>query len=262
MITDAAVTAAAERLDRAARAARAVPQFDPEDGIDIQTGYAVQHRGIQLRTARGERLVGVKLGFTSRAKMVQMGVDEVIVGQLTDAMRVADGDELDLAQLIHPRVEPEVAYRLGRDVDADDALADLFGAIDAVAPALEVIDSRYEAFRFSLADVVADNTSAARFVVGPWRAPDVELANRAVVLSVNGEPAEVGSTAAILGAPTRTFAALLAMARRYRIPLRRGFVVLAGAATAAVPLTAGSIDLSVAALGRVAVHARGSVRGG
>jgi 2-oxo-3-hexenedioate decarboxylase len=262
MISDAAVNAAAERLDQAVRTARAVAQFGPEDGIDVEAAYAVQHRGIQLRTGRGERLVGVKLGFTSRAKMAQMGVEDVIVGQLTDAMRVDDGADLDLAALIHPRIEPEVAYRLGRDVDPDEPLADLFGAIDAVAPALEIIDSRYAAFRFSLADVVADNTSAARFVVGPWRAPDVELANRAVVLSVDGVPAEVGSTAAILGAPTRTFAALLAMARRYRIPLRRGFVVLAGAATAAVPLTAGSVELWVAGLRRVAVRAQGSVNGG
>jgi 2-oxo-3-hexenedioate decarboxylase len=261
MISDAAVTVAAERLDRAVLAAKAVPQFGPGDGIDVESGYAVQHRGIELRTGRGERPVGVKLGFTSRAKMAQMGVDDVIVGQLTGAMRVDDGADLDLAGLIHPRIEPEVAYRLGRDVEPDEPLEDLYGVIDAVAPALEIIDSRYAAFRFSLADVVADNTSAARFVVGPWRAPDIDLANRAVVLSVDAVPVEIGSTAAILGSPTRTFGALLAMARRHRIPLRRGFVVLAGAATAAVPLGAGSVDLRVAGLGRVAVQARGSANG-
>ena len=128
-----------------------VPQLTAEPALDLAAAYAVQHAVSRAPVARGERPTGVKLGFTSRAKMVQMGVDEVIGGRLTDAMAVADGGVVDLGRLIHPRIEPEVAFRLGRDVDPDERVrVARVAAVDAVAPALEIIDSRYADFRFSL----------------------------------------------------------------------------------------------------------------
>lgn len=221
------------------------------DGLNIDDAYAIQHAVIARRLARGERLVGLKLGFTSKAKMAQMGVRDVIVGQLTDVTRVPDGGDVPLGRFIHPRIEPEIAFRLARD--ADDAL-DLADCVDAVAPAVEIIDSRYRDFRFSLPDVVADNTSAAGFGIGTWQPVPGDLGNRAVRLIVDGTTVEVGSTAAILGHPLRALPALQAMARRHGFPLRAGFVVLAGAATAAVPFTAGTVTCEVAGLGTVQVR--------
>lgn len=254
MITAELTGSLAERLDTAQTGCTDTPSLADSHDVGIDDAYAVQAALLERRMARGERIVGVKLGFTSKAKMAQMGVSDVIVGRLTDAMRIADGDTFDLSRFIHPKVEPEVAYRLCRDVDLDDPLTDIESCVDAVAPALEIIDSRYRDFRFTYTDVVADNTSASGYAIGPW-SPVASVANRAVRLRT--EDAEsVGSTAAILGDPVHALHALLDMCRRRGIPLRAGEVVLAGAATAALPLVAGVTECDVAGLGSVTVRGR------
>jgi 2-oxo-3-hexenedioate decarboxylase len=244
----------AHRLDTAQNDRSPIPSLADTHPLGIDDAYAVQEALVGLRQARGERLTGVKLGFTSKAKMVQMGVCEVIVGRLTDAMRIGDGAELELSDLIHPRVEPEVAFRLSKHVDSDDPTTDIESCVDAVAPALEVIDSRYQDFRFTVTDVVADNTSAAAYAVGAWR-PLGDVTNKAVRLRTPRQEA-VGSTAAILGAPLAALHALLAICRKRRIPLAPGQIVLAGAATAALPLTAGVTACHIAGLGTVTLKGR------
>lgn len=241
--------ALAERLDVAQLSRTAIPSLG--DGLGIGDAYAVQSAVLARRTARGERLTGVKLGFTSKAKMAQMGVSEVILGRLTDAMRSDDGADVVLSRFIHPRIEPEIAFRLSRDIESDDP-TDIESCVDAVAPALEIIDSRYRDFRFTHVDVVADNTSAAGYVIGAWH-PVQDLTNRAVRL-LSGRTELAGSTAAILGAPVRALHALRGVCRDHRIPLRAGQIVLAGAVTAAVPFTRGVTTCDVAGLGMVTVR--------
>ncbi|MET9660309.1 4-oxalocrotonate decarboxylase [Streptomyces sp. NPDC006510] len=251
MIPEDEIRTLAERLDSAQTSRTDTPSLANSHTIGTDDAYAVQAALLERRVARGERINGVKLGFTSKAKMAQMGVSDVIVGRLTDGMRIADGDDVDLARFIHPKAEPEVAYRIARDVDLDDPLTDIEACVDAVAPALEIIDSRYRDFRFTYTDVVADNTSAAGYAIGAWR-PVRSVSNRAVRLRTP-ESETVGSTAAILGDPVHALHALLDMCRRRRIPLRAGEVVLAGAATAAAPLTPGVTECDVAGLGTVTV---------
>jgi len=233
------------RLDQAERSAQPTGQLTAtEPELDVGTAYRIQRELVERRLKRGERLAGLKMGLTSRAKQAQVGVDDVIWGRLTDAMRVADGGTVDVSRLIHPRIEPEVAFRLGEG-----------GEATAVAPALEVIDSRYADFRFALPDVVADNTSAARFVVGPWSPVPDQLDNLGVLLEVDGRVVQTGSTAAILGNPRRALARGLALAGAAGVlggggaprsgaggalQPEPGWVFLAGAATAAVPLRPGS----------------------
>jgi 2-oxo-3-hexenedioate decarboxylase len=255
-VTTTADQTLVQLLDDAATGVRDVPNAG---ATDVDAAYAVQEALVARRLARGATLVGWKLGFTSLAKMAQVGISDVIVGRLTSGMAVPDGGELDLTRFIHPRVEPEVAYRLARDVDPGEPADDLVSAVDAVAPALEVIDSRYRDFRFTLADVVADNTSAAGFVVGTWVPLDAagDLGERPVTLSVDGRVAEEGATDAILGHPLRALPALGRMAARLGLPLRAGQVVLAGAATAAVPLRAGAVvEGRVEGLGAVTLRGR------
>ncbi|MCX5203383.1 4-oxalocrotonate decarboxylase [Streptomyces sp. NBC_00237] len=214
---------------------------------DVGEAYAVQKALVARRLERGERFTGFKLGFTSVAKMRQMGVHDLIHGRITDGMRIADGGTFDAGTLIHPRVEPEVAFLLGGPLGPDTV--DPLDAVAAVAPALEVIDSRYDGFTFSLPEVIADNTSAAGYVIGPWRAP-VELADRGVLLEIEGRLVEAGSTAAILGHPLRALAAAARLAPRGF--LAAGTVILAGAATAAVPLASGvHVRATVSGLGTV-----------
>lgn len=254
MTADAVFAAA---LDTAQRTATAISQLSSAEEVDLDTAYATQHALISRRVARGERITGLKLGFTSQAKAQQMGVHDVIIGTLTDAMRVDDGAVFDRRSAIHPRIEPEIAYLLGADVDGSAGERPLSEVVAAVAPALEIIDSRYRDFRFSLTDVIADNTSAAGYVIGSWTPYSQAggLDNRAVRLEVDGRVAATGSTAAILGDPARAIAAAARLAARHGFTLRAGMVLLAGAATAAVPLPDhGTVEATITGLGHVAIR--------
>ena len=254
------VAALAERLDDAqtrqieTTSIEADRELSPD--FDVALAYRVQDELIARREARGEKVIGVKLGFTSKAKMAQMGVSDVIVGRLTDAMKITDGGVVDLGRFIHPKVEPEVAYRISCDVDLDDPDVDMLEYVDAIAAAVEVIDSRYLDFVFTYADVVADNTSASGFALGEW-VPLREAADCAVTMTV-GDEVTSGSTAAILDDPANALTALLDMCRRHRIPLRAGQIVLAGAATAATALTATSVSCVVDGVGSVGFTAHAS----
>ncbi|MBC8990967.1 4-oxalocrotonate decarboxylase [Micromonospora chalcea] len=246
----------AEKLGAAADTATAIPQLAAETGLDVDAAYAVQTALVKRRLDRGERLVGLKMGLTSKAKMAQVGVDEVIWGRLTDVMRVPDGGAVDVGDFIHPRVEPEVAFLLDRLPDPGEPVGSFTRAVRAVAPAIELIDSRYANFTFSLPDVVADNTSAAAFVVGPWSPVPDGLDNLGVLLEIDGRVAQVGSTAAILGDPRRALDEGLRLAGRHGVRLRKGWVFLAGAATAAVPLRPGAhVRATVEKLGSASMKA-------
>ncbi|WUI03750.1 fumarylacetoacetate hydrolase family protein [Spirillospora sp. NBC_00431] len=220
----------AERLDKAARDVLPVAKLTERTPFDVTTAYAVQRAGIERRRRRGERLAGVKMGFTSRAKMAQMGVDDVIWGLLTDAMLTESS--VDVSKLIHPRVEPEIAYLIGREVRSP---TEVETAVAGVAVGFEVLDSRYRDFRFTLPDVVADNASAARFGFGAWHPPR-DVSNVGLLMEIDGRPVQTGSSAAILGDPARSLRAAARLALGAGLTLEPGWIVLAGAATAAVPL--------------------------
>jgi len=229
----------AETLDDAARRARAVAQLGAEADLSVSDAYAVQAASIARRVARGERRTGMKMGFTSRAKMVQMGVHDMIWGRLTDAMALEDGAPVSMSRFVHPRVEPELAFLLAKPLGAHVSLPEALDAVAAVAPALEVIDSRYENFRFSLTDVIADNASSSGYVIGPWGDPKRDLANLGLVMSINGLPRQIGSTAGILGHPLRSLVAAARLSAAAGEPLQAGWVVMAGGATAAEALASG-----------------------
>jgi len=170
----------------------------------LDEAYDIQSASIQRRLNRGEKRNGMKMGFTSRAKMIQMGLNDMIWGRLTDGMMVEDGDTISLKNYVHPRVEPEIAFLLKRPLPYPCTAAEAIAAVDGVAPAMEIIDSRYKNFKFSLEDVVADNASSSSFVVGPGHKPDTELENRGMVMEFNGRPVQIGSSAAMLGQPVRS----------------------------------------------------------
>ena len=254
------VDALARALHESRTQRRPMAQVDAP-WLDLDAAYAVQHAGIALRGAAGERLCGAKMGFTSRAKMAQMGVHEMIIGQLTEAMQVEDGGSFVRASAIHPRVEPEVAMLLGRELHAVEHASQLVSCVEAVAPAMEIIDSRYADFRFSLAAVVADNTSGCGFVLGPWRRVPATLDNLGMVLQFDGRARQLGSSAAILGSPWRALHAAWRLARRHGLRVGAGSVLLAGAATAAEALPAGGhVQAEVAGLGRVSFRVEEAAR--
>ena len=230
----------AAMLDDAARnATEATQLIETHPDLTIEDAYAIQLLNVQRRWARGERRAGYKMGLTSRAKMQQVGVSEVIWGRLTDAMRLEEGGVLSHQRYVHPRVEPEIAYIIGKPLAGDVSAAEALAAVEAVAPALEIIDSRYKNFKFSLPDVIADNSSSSGFYVGAWAKPDTDVSNLGIVMEVNGRAVQVGSTAAILGNPIRSLVSAARQIGRAGESLMPGDIVLAGGATAAHALTPG-----------------------
>lgn len=223
----------AKILDEAASSGRAVAQIDPKGELSLAEAYAIQSASIQLRIGRGERRVGVKMGFTSRAKMIQMGIDDVIWGRLSSAMQVEEGASVKFSRFVHPRVEPELAFVLKNPLAGDVTAVEALAAVEAVAPALEIIDSRYQDFKFSLSDVIADNASSSGFVIGAWSDPRQDFSNLGLTVSIDGRAVQVGSTAAILGHPLRSLVAAARLSAAAGEPLQAGWIVMAGGATPA-----------------------------
>ena len=228
----------AQIVDEAARTAGAIPQFTESAPLGVEEAYAIQALSMERRFARGERLIGVKMGLTSRAKMIQVGVDEVIWGRLTDAMRLEEGGSLSKKNYVHPRIEPELAFLMKRDLSGVVTAAEALSAVEAIAPAMEIIDSRYRDFKFALPDVIADNSSSSGFVIGNWGRPDQDFSNLGIVMEVDGRPVQIGSTAAILGHPIRSLVSAAKVTASMG-GLKAGWIVMAGGATAAHSLSIG-----------------------
>lgn len=230
----------ADRLRRAVCERTAIePLSTDEPGLDLATGYAVQRA---LRAEAGP-LVGWKLGVTSRAKQVQVGIDAPVYGFLAAAHQHPAERALDVSALIQPRCEPEIVFVLGRDLAGPRVTAaDVLAATAGVAVGIEVLDSRYRDYRFSIADVVADNTSAGRFVVGAAVPPvAIDLRLVGVVFERNGEVVATAAGAAVLGHPAEAVAWLVRALAADGAGLRSGDIVLSGGITAAVPATPGDV---------------------
>jgi len=217
-------------------------------GLDVATAYAVQDETLRRRLDRGEHLVGVKLGLTSRAKQQRMNVAAPLTAWLTDAMVLPAGAPVPQERLIHPRAEPEIVFivreRLaGPGVTAATALA----AVSTVYGGVEVIDSRYRDFRFTLPDVVADNGSSGCFAVGPVGLPPamLDLALEACLVEVDGQITDSATGAAVQGHPAEALALAANDLGRRGHAIEPGWIVLTGGMTDAVPVPPGA---------KVAIH--------
>jgi len=234
----ASVLAAAEaqRIDRGPITAEW-----PE--LDLETAYQVQDEILCRKVESGEHIVGVKLGLTSRAKQQRMGIDSPLTAWLTDRMVLPAGAPLVVGQLIHPRVEPEIVFVLGERLAGPGVTAArAMEAVSHVYGGLEIIDSRFTDFKFTLPDVVADNASSALFVVGgvARKPEDLDLALEACLLAVDGEVVDSATGAAVQGHPGEALAlAANALAKRHQA-LEPGWVVLTGGLTDAVFVEPGS----------------------
>ena len=159
------------------------------------------------------------------------------------------------ARFVHPRVEPEIAFVLKRPLAGQVTAAEALASVEAIAPALEIIDSRYRDFKFSLPDVIADNASSSGFVVGPWCDPHQDFSNLGLTLSINGRVVQVGSTAAFLGHPLRSLVAAARLSAAAGEPLQAGWVVMAGGATPAEWLKPGQyVSIEMERLGSAGFH--------
>jgi 2-oxo-3-hexenedioate decarboxylase len=258
MLDEATCGKLAHQLDEARRLRREIePLSKTFAELDLEDGYRIQQAGIGLRVARGEALVGYKMGLTSKAKREQMGLSQSVYGVLTDAMRISEGAEFQVARGIHPKIEPEIAFVTSRELRGDVKLEEARGAIASICAALEIPDSRYRAFRYlSLADIVADNGSSSHFVLaGDARAPrGLDLASLKMRLFVDGALKTEAKSSAISGNPVESLVQLLALLRGEALPA--GSLVLTGAAASAEPLSPGQqVKLEVTGLAPVSLRA-------
>ena len=227
-------------LHKAAIDANPISQFGIENTMDIASAYHIQKLNIQHRLDHGDHLTGIKLGFTSKAKMVQMGVHELIWGRLTQKMEYYEGSILPFDKFIHPRVEPEIAFRLKKNIFRPLSLSELPEYVEYICAAVEVIDSRYQNFKFSLSDVIADNCSSSAYILGGRFSKTTDLRNLGIVLKINGKNVAIGSSGAILGNPWKALVEASKITRRYNFEMEEGMIVLAGAATEAYAVQRGN----------------------
>ncbi|HXG42768.1 MAG TPA: fumarylacetoacetate hydrolase family protein [Dehalococcoidia bacterium] len=238
----------ARRLHEAERRRQPIPPItDSYPELGVADAYQVQRALIALKLRDGAQVVGWKIGLTSRPMQEMFGIDTPDFGHLLDSMALRPGERLSCSLLIAPRVEPEVAFVLGRDLQGPGVGRDeVLAATERVAVALEVIDSRIEGWRIRLADTIADNASSARFVLGEGGRPPqgLDLAGLRLELLVDGRVAAAGTGAAVLGHPAEAVAWLCNTLCQFGEGLRRGQVVLSGAVAAAVDLGPGRTFLA------------------
>jgi 2-keto-4-pentenoate hydratase len=243
-------------LDAEARRTPLAPLTDEHPALTMAEAYRVQDTVAAVKQARGARVIGRKAGFTSRAMQQQMGVGEANHGYLLDYMLLTDA--VPTAELIQPRVEPEIAFLLARDL-AGPGVTPLHAmrATRWLAPALEIVDSRFRDYQFRAPDNTADNSSAARVVVGAWLEPSdlPDLAEEQVALAHNGAVVERGVGAAALGHPALALAWLANKLADQDSGLRAGDLVISGGLTAAPRVQAGDqVTARFATLGEVTAH--------
>jgi 2-oxo-3-hexenedioate decarboxylase len=255
-LDQATIARLAEHLENCELEARDTTKItDDYPDMDWDDAYAVQDEIRRRKIARGGRMVGLKAGLTSHAKMRQMGVETPCFGFLADYFALPEGGQCKLSELIHPKVEPEIAFVTRHALRGPGChIGAVLAATEFVMPGIEVIDSRYRDFRFDLKSVVADNTSAVRFVVGgrPRAVAEVDLRTVGIVLEKNGQPVAFGAGAAVLGHPAAAIAMLANHLGKRGEEIPAGSLILSGGITEAVAVEAGdSVCLRVQGMGSV-----------
>jgi len=253
------IDALATHLESAEHEARDVTKItDDYPAMDWADAYAIQDEIRWRKEARGQKTVGLKAGLTSFAKMKQMGVDSPVFGFVSDYMAQPDGGEIDTRSLIHPKVEAEICIVTKAPLRGPGChIGAVMAAIDFVIPAVEIIDSRYRDFKFDLKSVIADNTSAARFVVGgrSRQVEDLDLRTLGVVLEKNGQIVSMAAGAAVLGHPATAVAMLANHLGQRGQEIPAGTFIMTGGVTEAIPVSAGdNVTVRFQDLGTVAMR--------
>ncbi|TCP07095.1 MULTISPECIES: 2-oxopent-4-enoate hydratase [Caldimonas] len=234
------------------------PLTEREPGITIDDAYQIQLRMIQHRLDAGERVVGKKIGVTSKVVMDMLGVNQPDFGHLLSGMAYDEGQPISVGSLIAPRAEAEVAFILARNLEGPGVTAaDVLRATDCVMPCFEIVDSRIRDWKIRIQDTVADNASCGVFTLGGVRRSprDLDLALAGMVLEKNGEVISTSTGASVQGSPVNAVAWLANTLGRLGIALKAGDVILSGSQSPLVPVVAGdSLHCSVGGLGSASVR--------
>lgn len=243
----------AEIIDSAAENLESIAQLTRTNDFSLEEAYKIQRSVVKRKLDRGEKLVGIKLGFTSKAKMEEKGLDDLIWGKLTDKMLINRGNTINIKKYIKPKAEPEICFLVKKKIDKElKTIEEAKEYIAGYAVAIEITDTRYHNIQFDVRDTIADNCSAAGMVIGTWCPIEDEIKNLKVKLEINGETVREGNTNAILDNPWESVfnATRLSIAAGEIIPY--GAYIMAGAATKSIFLEPGNqVKVTIEQLGEV-----------
>ena len=226
--------------------------------IAIEEAYRIQLALIEMKKADGRRVVGKKIGLTSKAMQKMLSVDQPDYGHILDNMVLQDSAAFTVRELIQQKIEPEIAFILDQNLKGPGVTPiQVLAATRFVVPALEIIDSRIEGWKIRLCDTIADNASSARVVLGgsPKRIDQVDLKLVGMILEKNGEIVQTGAGGAVLGHPAAAVAWLANAVGQFGVSLEVGEIIMPGALCAAADVSAGDlIQASFDGLGSVSVR--------
>lgn len=249
-----------ELFDALAQRRTLAPLTSRHPEITVDDAYRISLHFLARRQALGERVIGKKIGVTSKPVQDMLGVFQPDFGFLTDAMQFADGATVSLAQagLIQPRAEGEIAFMLKSDLQGPGVTReDVLAATEWVAPCFEIVDSRIHDWKIKIQDTVADNASCGVFVVGTRHTDPraLDLAAAAMTLQKNGAPAGAGLGAAVQGHPAEAVAWLANTLGAFGIPFKAGELILSGSLAPLVPAVAGDrFTMEIEGLGGCSVN--------
>lgn len=226
--------------------------------ISIEDAYGISLQMIERRVQAGERIIGKKIGLTSKAVQSMLKVDQPDFGYLTDAMVYSQGQEMPISEkLIQPKAEGEIAFILKRDLLGPGiTAADVLAATDCVLPCFEVVDSRIENWQIKIQDTVADNASCGLFILGDQAVDPrkIDLNTCGMVVEKNGRLLSTGAGAAALGSPLNCVAWLANKLGEFGISLKAGEVILSGSLVPLEPVKAGDfMSVSIGGIGTASV---------
>ena len=226
--------------------------------ITIEDAYHIQQRMLARRIEKGEKVVGKKIGVTSKAVMNMLGVGQPDFGYLLDGMVYNEGESIPMASLIQPKAEGEIAFLMNKDLMGPGlTAADILAATEGVMACFEIVDSRIQDWKIKIQDTVADNASCGVFVLGDKLVDPkkVDLALCGMVLEKNGEIVVTGAGAATMASPVNAMVWLANTLGRLGIGLNAGDIVLSGALGAMVPVQAGdSLRCTIGGIGGCSVR--------
>ena len=253
------LTQLGDELYTALTECRSVPPLTSR-GLDlsVEDAYHIQLRMIERRLAAGEKIIGKKIGVTSRAVQTMLNVNRPDFGHLLSGMVYQDGDTIPMKNLILPRAEGEIAFVLKRDLTGPGVTAaDVMAATEGVMACFEIVDSRIDNWQIKIQDTVADNASCGVFVLGDKLVDPrhVDLALAGMVLEKNGDIIGTGAGAGSMGHPANAVAWLANTLGEFGIPLKAGEVILSGSLAALVPVVSGDyLRVSIGGIGGCSVR--------
>jgi len=213
------------------------PLTETYPGFNVELAYQVQLFQIEDEIKLGKKIIGKKIGLTSKPMQELLGVNEPDYGHLMNDMYVTESSTIKLDNLIQPKIEGEIAFVLNRDLKGPNiSIADVYRATEGIMPAIEIIDSRIKNWKIKLPDTVADNASSALFVVGDRLTPikQLDIKHIGMVIEKNGEVVSTGAGAAVLGHPANAVAWLANKLNEFGVILKEGEIILSGALSAAI----------------------------